>query len=326
MVVRKARDRYFTGMSNQNNSPLTPKELEEQLKQMRGRTGPPPEEDDRLARPIGYTRKHGGLPPTKKSLGQNWLEDPGVCREIAHAATSAGTPHVLEVGPGGGALTEALLDAAADVVAVELDQRMVEVLAQRWGDNDRLRVVHEDVIQADWPPLMNHQPFVLAGNLPYHITSILLFNALDLAREQPGLLKRIVVLVQLEVARRIVAQPGDSEYGILSVFTRFWGEPELILEVGREAFNPPPKVDAGVLVLDIAEQPRYEFDDWQTLKRLVKGTFGKRRKMLRNSMPAVAGLRPWQEVDFDWTRRPQTLSAEEYAWLARELTPKQTRG
>ncbi len=307
-----------------NNAPLTEEGIEGRLAGLRRASPKHHDGDERLAGPIGYLRKHGGLPPTKKSLGQFWLLDPMAGREIARILDPGPGETVIEVGPGAGALTEHLLASGAKVKAVEIDGRMVAELKRKWPDNENLEVVHDDILRLDLSELSGGRRVNLVGNLPYHITASLLFNLLDTARNHPGLLRRLVVLVQLEVARRIAARPGDSEYGILSVFVRLWGEPRLELTIDRERFQPVPKVDAGVIRLDFAEEPLYPLPHWPTFKRLVKGAFGKRRKMLRNSIPGIPSLGSMEGIEFDWTRRPQTVSAEEFAWLAQRLIPKKT--
>lgn len=304
---------------------MTPEEIEEQLRALR--TGSPGEAQnrERLASPIGYGRKHGGLPPTKKSLGQNWLRDSFATQQIVQLLNLQPDDHVLEVGPGPGTLTQYLLQRGAAVTAVEIDMRMMNALQPLVEKHENLKLLHADVLQEDLHEVMGGNSFSLIGNLPFHITSSLLFQILDHARIYPGLIKRLVVMVQFEVAERIVAKPGDSEYSILSVFMGLFGKPRLALTVPRDQFTPPPKVDAGVLVMDIAEYPLYPLPDWLTFKRLVKGVFNKRRKMLRNTMPGIKNIASWQEIEFDWSRRPQTVSVEEYAWLASQLVPKNTR-
>jgi 16S rRNA (adenine1518-N6/adenine1519-N6)-dimethyltransferase len=304
---------------------LSPAELEQQLAALGGPMVFEEEEEPRLATKIGYYRKHGGLPATKKSLGQNWLHDQFVTRDMANSLLVGKGDLIVEVGPGGGALTEALLTTGADILGVEIDQRMVGILRKRWKDEPRFSVLHADILQSDIAEITDGRDFVIVGNLPYHITSSLLFNLMDHARHNPGTLKRIVVLLQYEVAKRIAAKPGSSEYSILSVFLRMWGNPEFLMKVDRRKFTPPPKVDAGVIRLDVSEKPLYPLPNWAVFKGLVKGTFGKRRKMLRNSMPGVPNIGNWEAIDFDWTRRPQTLSAEEYANLAQLLIPKKDR-
>ncbi len=304
---------------------LSPAEIEKELAALGGPMVFEEEEEPRLATKIGYYRKHGGLPATKKSLGQNWLHDPFVTHDMANSLLVGKGDLIVEVGPGGGALTEALLETGADVLGVEIDQRMVGILNKKWKKEPRLKVLHADILQSDIAEITDGRDFVIVGNLPYHITSSLLFNLMDHARSNPGTLKRIVVLLQYEVANRIASKAGSSEYSILSVFLRMWGEPEFLMKVDRKKFTPPPKVHAGVIRLDVSEKPLYPLPHWPTFKKLVKGTFGKRRKMLRNSMAGIPNIGNWEAIDFDWTRRPQTLSAEEFANLAVKLIPKKDR-
>ncbi len=223
-----------------------------------------PEESSSLASPIGYVRKHGGLPATKQSLGQNWLLDPEVVYQIAELLDIKEGDPVLEVGPGGGALTEELFKRKANVTAVEIDRRMVDYLEERWPDQEGFTLHHADILQTDYLDLMKETPFTLVGNLPYNITSSLLFKTMDHAVEHPGTLKQIVVMLQKEVAERITAEPGNSNYSILSVFTRLWGVPEIVLNVPRESFKPMPNVDSAVLKLDIASTPKYPLAHWPT--------------------------------------------------------------
>jgi len=313
--------------SDDEQAAMSSEQLENALKGLRPQKSSTTEDDprNRLASPIGYVRKHGGLPPTRKSLGQNWLTDSNAVRDIANAIEAEKDDLVVEIGPGTGALTEQLLANGYHIIGVEIDSRMIDHLNQRWGDHERLIVHHADVMKTEISELSDGEPFKLIGNLPYNITSSLLFKLLDEFRAHPGIITRIVVLLQYEVALRLVANPGDSEASVLSLLLRFWGEPELAMKVPRDVFHPEPKVDAGLLTMDVYSQPLHPVENWSTLLKLVKGTFSKRRKMLRNSVPGIMGIRPIEDVDFDWTRRPQTLSAAEYAWLAEQLTPNRER-
>ncbi len=319
------RDFPLHGRDSSGQAGLSPEELEKQLARLT--PAPPAVEsgENRLAAAIGYIRKHGGLPATKKSLGQNWLLDPAVALGMVQQLGVEAGSLVLEVGPGPGALTEQLLTAGAEVIAVEIDIRMVEHLQQRWPGEPRLKVVHENILDADLASLTGGRPFSAIGNLPYNITSSLLFRLLDFARESPGELNRLMVMLQLEVARRACALPGDSEYGQLAVMLRLWGDPEIVMTVPREMFSPSPKVDAGVVRMDLAAEPRWPVPHYDTFRRLVKGVFSKRRKMLRNSLPGIARLAFHEDLDVDLTRRPQTLSTEEFARLAVQLIPKRER-
>jgi 16S rRNA (adenine1518-N6/adenine1519-N6)-dimethyltransferase len=232
---------------------------------------------------------------------------------------------VVEVGPGPGALTEHLLSSGAEVIAVEIDKRMVELLKERWHHQPRLSVVHQNILDADLHEMTDGREFKLIGNLPYNITSSLLFALMDHAREHPGTLKRLMVMLQLEVAKRATALPGESLHGKLAVFLRLWGEPEIVMDVPREMFNPPPKVDAGVIRMDVSPEPRWPMPDYATFRQLVRGVFSKRRKMLRNTLRSIPHLSVPDKLDLDLSRRPQTLSTEEYCELAAQLIPKRSR-
>lgn len=320
---RKNTNSYSDHDSNERE--LSAEEIETRLRALRARAPGETQNTERLASSIGYERKHGGLPATKKSLGQNWLRDSFATQQIVQLLNPGQGDNILEVGPGPGTLTQYLLQYDARVTVVEIDGRMLEALKPLAEKHKNLRLIHADVLQEDFHELMEGNTFSMIGNLPFHITSTLLFKVLDHARSYPGLLKRLVVMVQLEVAERIVANPGDNEYSILSVFMGLFGNPCLALTVPRDQFSPPPRVDAGVLVMDVAEQPLYPLPDWLTFKRIVKGVFNKRRKMMRNTMPGIKGIGDWRKIDFDWSRRPQTVSVEEYAWLASQLVPKKTK-
>ncbi|MFH0883360.1 MAG: 16S rRNA (adenine(1518)-N(6)/adenine(1519)-N(6))-dimethyltransferase RsmA [bacterium] len=304
---------------------MSPEELEQRLARLRASEPVREETGDRLAAPIGYIRKHGGLPPTKKSLGQNCLLDAGIALEIVQRLEVEKGSLVVEVGPGPGALTEHLLRAGAEVVAIEIDSRMVEHLRERWPEEPNLTVIHENILDADLDECTGWKPFAVIGNLPYNITSSLLFHLLDFAREHPGQLTRLMVMLQLEVAKRACALPGDSDYGQLAVMLRLWGDPEIVMTVPKEMFTPAPKVDGGIVRMDVAAEPRWPVPHYDTFRRLVKGVFTKRRKMLRNSLPAIPNLAFHEGLDVDLTRRPQTLSTEEYAHLATQLIPKRER-
>lgn len=306
---------------------MNDRQLDNALRALRNSNDPGAVDDDRaaLAAPIGYTRKHGGLPPTRKSLGQNWLVDPQVTRQIASQLAAGPGDLILEIGPGGGALTAELLRSGADVCAVEIDRRMVDVLSERWPAEDRLTVHHADILRADIGELTDGRPCFIAGNLPYNITSSFLFKLFDENLARPGAIRQVIVLLQKEAAERVAAGPGESETNVLSVFLRVWGEPELVMTVPRDVFDPPPKVDAGLIRFDVSAEPRVPIDHWDTFRRLVKGSFANRRKMLRNTVPAIPHLGPVDGIEFDWSRRPQDLSVAEFAWLANQLVPKKAR-
>lgn len=233
---------------------------------------------------------------------------------------------VLEVGPGLGVLTRALATQGARVVAVELDRGMVQVLSETLaGLEDRVQVVQGDVLAVDLEGLVRPRlppggRAKVAANLPYYITTPILFRLL----EQDLPLQRIVVMVQKEVADRMVAGPGGKDYGALSVAIRFFTRPTIVTRVSSGSFWPPPEVDSAVVALEVHEQPPVSAPR-QELFKVVKAAFGQRRKTLLNALSAGLGvpkdkLAPvLQAAGIDPGRRGETLSLEEFATLTRAI-------
>ncbi len=260
-----------------------------------------------------------GLFP-KKALGQNFLTDAARARHIAELATTPPGGTVLEIGAGLGALTEPLLERAARVVAVERDRDLVPLLRERFSeaiDRGALDLRHADARDLDLSAeFAGPAPHVLAGNLPYAITGLLLRKATQLAPR----ITRAVFLVQLEVARRLVAQHGTPEYGALTVFVRAAFDVRRDAVVRSGAFFPVPKVDSAVVVLERRDSPLAL--ETEELRALVRAAFQKRRKTLRNAWTGVLGLdRPALEhrasgAGIDLDARGETLSVEDFARMA----------
>ena len=253
----------------------------------------------------------------KQSLGQNFLHDPNIIRKIAASLRAPESAAVAEIGPGTGALTEELLKTHPRLTALEIDQRAVAHLKQVLPALD---VRHQDVLDVDWPVLAAElgAPLYVIGNLPYNLTSPILFDLLD-ARAH---LAEAVLMVQKEVAERFVAVPRTKAYGILSVLVQQWAEPELLFDVSPNVFYPRPDVTSAVVRLTFGEAERTPNVDPEWLRTLVRAAFGQRRKMLRNS------LRAWTKdlgIGFphDWDRkRAEALSPEDFAELARHLAAR----
>jgi 16S rRNA (adenine1518-N6/adenine1519-N6)-dimethyltransferase len=260
----------------------------------------------------------------KKSLGQNFLSDPWWIARIAQALEIRPGDRVLEIGPGKGALTRALLPLARELVAVEIDERMVELLGRELGAAPNLRIVHGDFLAYN----LGHEPEGLrvVGNLPYHVTSAILLRVLDEIRrghqEGAARIADFSVMIQKEVARRILCGPGSREYGILSVYRALLCEGEILLEVPPNAFWPRPKVDSAVIRLRPLQRPAAQVENWDFFRRVVRAAFNQRRKMLRRSLAGVPGL-PDPELLRDESglleRRPETLAVGDFAWLAQRL-------
>ena len=228
---------------------------------------------------------------------------------------------VVEIGPGRGALTEALLACVDRLVAVEIDRDLVALLRAR-ASAHKLLLIEGDILQVDLGAVLRAeggQRLLIVGNLPYNITAPLLFHLLAYA----DCINRAIVMVQREVARRLVARPGSRDYSLLSVLVAMRAAVDLRLQVGRACFRPVPAVDSAVVELRFAPQARYALKDVRCFDRLVRQAFGQRRKMLRNSLLGLnpEGGRPWlealgQQADIELTRRPQELSIEEFVRLS----------
>ena len=221
-----------------------------------------------------------------RRLGQHFLARKSILDHIASAACDSGVPLVIEIGPGKGALTDPLLALATKVVAIEVDPYLVHYLRQKFADpiaEGRLILVEGDVLKTD---LAAWGPAVVAGNLPYYITSPILERLFQIS----GQWTRAVFLVQSEVADRLAASPGTRDFGYLSVQTQLFARPEILFPVSRTAFRPPPKVDSAVIRLE----PRDAFSDLQigdssAFLRFASACFRQKRKTLRNNLAPVYG-------------------------------------
>lgn len=254
----------------------------------------------------------------RKRFGQNFLRDGSVIERILGAADLRGGDRVLEIGPGLGALTDRMLDRGDEVIVMEIDRDLGEELAARREPG--LTVHLGDALRLDWPALLADPPYKLVANLPYNISSQILFKVLDHRR----LFSRLVLMFQKEVGDRLCAAPGSRDYGLLSVLCQVWFDIRRVVSVPPGAFFPPPKVHSAVLAFDALPVARVEVGDEAFFRRVVKGAFGQRRKTLRNALGgagfasakvdaalAAAGL--------DGSRRGETLSLEEFAALSRCL-------
>ena len=261
------------------------------------------------------------LPRAKKRFGQHFLTDPRILSRIADGLAITPTDTVIEIGPGRGALTEALLSRAGRVIAIEVDRDLVPILRSRWADDPRLMVVEGDVLEQDLGALADG-PCLLAGNVPYNITTPILFHALT--RPRPA---RAVYLVQLEVAQRAAAAPGDEAYGALSVNLQAVAQVELLFRVPAGAFTPPPKVESAVIRVTPRLDPVIEADEEEPYRLMVQGAFGLRRKQLKRVVRTLWTLdaeRAGAVVDragLDPEARPETLSPSDFAALLRAARP-----
>ena len=251
-----------------------------------------------------------------KKLGQNFLIDENIVRNIVAAAELSDKDTVLEVGPGIGTLTQGLDESGASVVAVELDKRLLPVLDTTLEGYDNVRIVNGDILQVDIMQTVGVDEFKVCANLPYYITTPIIFALLE--KRLP--MERLVAMVQKEVAERMAAKPGGKDYGALSVAIQYYTEPEIAFIVPPSSFIPAPSVDSAVIVCKRREKPPVEVCDEALFFRVVKAAFSLRRKMLNNSLKnmGIKGeqVAKWLELaGVDGKRRAETLSLEDFAAL-----------
>ena len=269
--------------------------------------------------------KHFKLRASKR-LGQNFLIDKSIVNGIVDAAEINEGDLVLEIGPGIGTLTQGLLEAGADVIAVELDKKLPDVLAETLKGYEHLTVVQGDILKVDINELMGHRPFKVVANLPYYITSQIILTLL----EQRLPITRIVTMVQREVAERMIANPDNLSpkdsakiYGALSVAVQFFTEPRIIFDVPPTAFMPSPEVTSSVIVCDVRSQPPVDVDE-KMFFRVVRGSFGQRRKTVINSLTGAGFEREkltaaFEKAAIDPKLRAENLTLEKFAALSNAL-------
>ena len=265
---------------------------------------------------VHYICKRFDIKMSKK-LGQNFLIKRGIVDEIVHAAELTPGEPVLEVGPGIGTLTQGLAQSGADVTAIELDRRLLEVLDTTLASYDNVRIVHGDVLKLDVSTIMNHKPFKVVANLPYYITTPIIMSLLE--SKLP--IERLVVMVQKEVALRMVAKPGTKDYGALSVAVQYYTEPDIVLDVPPKSFLPAPAVTSSVIRCVLRDKPPVDVIDEKLFFRVVKAGFAQRRKTFSNTMKTTGLSRDRIEellakANIDGQRRGETFTLQEFADVA----------
>lgn len=258
----------------------------------------------------------------KKSLGQNFLINPDVCPEMAAAACDKNTG-VIEIGPGIGVLTAELSARAKRVVAIELDERLKKILPVTLSECDNVEIIYGDVMKTDLKALITEkfsdcERVAVCANLPYYITSPIVMGLLE--SRLP--IDSITVMVQKEAAERLCAKVGTREAGAVSVAVSYYSEPEILFEVKRESFMPPPKVDSAVIKLNIRDNPPVRVLDEERFFRLVKASFAQRRKTLVNTVSNTLSIdkegikKALSTLGLSETVRGERLTLEELAELS----------
>ncbi len=259
------------------------------------------------------------LPPARKSLGQHFLRDGKVLDRIAGALELTGSETVIEIGPGRGALTDRLADRAGRLIAIELDRALIPVLRARYAGRANVMIAEGDVLTFDLAALAQG-PYRLAGNVPYYITTPILFHALKAPRPE-----RAVFLVQREVAERMAAAPDTDAYGALSVNLQALASAETTMIVKPGAFEPPPKVDSAIVRVVPRAEPLVTAEEETPFSRFVIACFAQRRKQLARTLRTVAAFEAdsartlLEGVGIDPTARAETLSPERFVALYRAV-------
>jgi 16S rRNA (adenine1518-N6/adenine1519-N6)-dimethyltransferase len=251
----------------------------------------------------------------RKSLGQNFLRDENICRKIVAAVDVKPSDVVLEIGPGEGALTKYLADAVGRLIVVDLDERVVARMRVMFPDAE---VVHGDVLDVNLSEIArsHRKDLRIVGNIPYNITSPILFHLLD----HRATVTDATLMVQKEVAQRLAGRPRTKEYGILSVLFQFFTEVKILFDVSRNAFYPKPDVMSSVIHLTMLKKPRYRVTDEQAFRSMVRSLFGKRRKMLRSSLKYFCEEHGYGlPEDLDLTKRPEELSVDALVQLSNRV-------
>lgn len=252
-----------------------------------------------------------------KRLGQNFLISEQAVNQIVASASLSSQDTVLEIGPGIGTLTQGLAETGARVVAVELDAKLIEVLATTLAGYDNVRVVHGDILKTDISREIQAEKYKVVANLPYYITTPIIMTLLE--RRLP--IELLVTMVQKEVAQRMTASPGGKDYGALSVAVQYYTDPELLFDVPPNAFIPAPAVDSSVVRCTVREKPPVDIADERQFFRIVKGAFSQRRKTLANALKTT-GLSSGhiaamlEQAQINPMRRGETLSLVEFAAIA----------
>ena len=266
---------------------------------------------------------------TKKRLGQNFLVNPDVISDILDFADINHDDIVLEIGPGVGFVTEQLVKHARKVIAVELDEEAIKELEKIECDN--LEIIHQDILKTNiWELIPQGKKVKVVANIPYYITAPIIAHLLgevdDLENKNRRSIKDIILMVQEEVARRVVADETSpsKEYGLLTILSQFWADCEILRLVGRRSFYPSPKVNSALIGLKINDKPRLKLSDYTHFRRTIKAGFAQRRKNIKNCLinggfdkeivPVVL-----KKLEIDTNTRAENISIEKFGELSEEL-------
>ncbi len=264
-----------------------------------------------------------------KSLGQNFLIDQNILEKIVDLANISKEDFVIEVGPGIGSLTQYIAEAAKSVVAIEIDKNLIPILKDTLKDYTNIEIINEDILKTDLHKLIKekfqNKTVKVIANLPYYVTTPIIMKFL----EEKVPIDSLTIMIQKEVAQRMQAKPGTKDYGSLSIAVQYYSNPEILLKVPPSVFIPQPNVDSTVIKLEILKEPKVYVEREDLFFALIKDAFGKRRKTLLNALSSgdlkldkdlLRNI--LNESNIEESRRGETLTIEEYAFLSNNLARK----
>jgi 16S rRNA (adenine1518-N6/adenine1519-N6)-dimethyltransferase len=251
---------------------------------------------------------------TKKRFGQHFLHDLSVIQKLIYEINPKPTDRIIEIGPGLGALTFPLLDKLNSLDVVEIDRDIIAKLKQK--NNPKLHIHGVDALQFDFTTLVNNENTIrIVGNLPYNISTPLIFHLL----ESKNIITDMHFMLQNEVVKRITAEPGSKTYGRLSVMVQYHYQTEYLFFVGPESFSPPPKVDSAILRLSPWKTPPYIAKDEQQFSQIVTQAFSMRRKTLRNNLKKIIDSNQIEDLGIDSSLRAENLTVEEFVSISNSI-------
>lgn len=255
----------------------------------------------------------------RKRFGQNFLHDESIINHIVRSIRPAATDNMVEIGPGKGAITRLILDTCEQLNVVELDRDLVPILQEKFGHIPTFNINQADALKFDFAQLGNaERPLRIVGNLPYNISTPLIFHLLSYSH----MVRDMHFMLQKEVVMRMAAKAGENNYGRLSIMTQYSCDVEYLFDVGPECFDPQPKVDSAIVRLTPQAQPRHPVEDHKTLDIVVRTAFSQRRKTLRNTLKTLLNSDELEALNIDPSLRPETLPLETYVTLANYLFNK----
>ncbi len=256
---------------------------------------------------------------SRKRFAQNFLNDPNVVEQIVAAINPVDTDHILEIGPGRGVLTGWLVRSGCHLELVEIDRDLVELLAAKYPE---VTIYSEDILKFDFSrltslsPSLSSSPIKVVGNLPYNISTPLLFRLF----QQSELLEDLIFMLQLEVVNRIIAEPSNKNYGRLSIMSQYYCDAEKLFNVPSSAFTPSPKVESALVRLTPKRDPTTKVNNIEHLEQLLIAAFSKRRKNVRNALGSYLSEEDLERLNIDTNLRPENLTPDEYVRCANYIT------